>query len=89
MKLLFNIHAVSTLQSFVENVPDSYELIGEILGVPVRLDSVPPELLQRIDEALRADSPAEEPHQPAHVDESAHIDYALGNVDYDVGVPDE
>lgn len=89
MNLLFTVHSVSTRQSFVDSIPDSYELSGEILGVPINIANVPPELLRRIDEALRQETSTDGSEEVRGVDESENIDYALGNMDYNVGTPDE
>ena len=78
MDLRLSLKAVQSLQSFSEEFDDEVVLFGEVLGVPVRIASPSPVLLQKLDELLAGVATHA---QTSPVD---NVDYHMG-AEYNVG----
>ena len=86
MDLRLTIKAVQSLQSFTPELGDEVTIFGEILGVPVTLNSPSPELLTKLDEliyGLSQQAPAESP-SPQSDNPDEYVDYQVG-ADYTLG----
>jgi hypothetical protein len=87
MKLLLTLHALSTTQSFIEGTEDEYTLVGEVLGVPIRIENVPPQLLVNLDKVILSSQTESDDRSDSRIDD--RVDYSLGNIDYGLGSSDD
>ncbi|MEC8306250.1 MAG: hypothetical protein VXZ72_00110 [Chlamydiota bacterium] len=86
MDLRLRIKAVQSIQSFSPDIPDEVAIHGEVLGVPVVINSVDAELLLKIDELLydlnqkAAQEGQSEPTESEYVDYQEAAEYTLGGL---------
>ena len=82
MDLRFTIKAVQSLQSFSPEIKDELSILGEILGVPVTINSPSPDLLQKIDELIFSfhENHDVQDNDDVEIEYQAAPDYTLGGL---------
>jgi hypothetical protein len=85
MDLRLTIKAVHSLQSFSPDLSDEVTIYGEVLGVPVQLNNISPDLLSKLDELLyelsqQTQQPEVSNSAGEYVDYHMAADYTLGDV---------
>ena len=82
MDLRLKIKAIQSLQSFSPELRDEINIFGEILGVPVTINSPSPELLQKLDELIfgLSQRPDENNAEDEPIEYQIAPDYALGGL---------
>lgn len=86
MDLRLTIKAVQSLQSFTPELGDEVTIFGEVLGLPVTLNSPSAELLAKLDEliyGLNRQTP-DESASPQSASSDEYVDYQAG-ADYTLG----
>lgn len=86
MDLRLRVKAVQSIQSFDPSIPDEVMIHGEVLGVPVVINSVNAELLLKLDELLydlnqkAVQEQEQAPPEEGYSDYQPAAEYTLGGI---------